>query len=110
MQFNASTTAIQALRDNNETDLLLYNGYYDENNRLISSKCIELTEEQLTEIENSGFEGNVYKLYLSAFSFSEQLSDGAKIVPATGFDKYYIRETRGTLQCDEDSSSDGQGI
>ena len=102
MQFHAASTTSEVLQKNNEQDILLYNGFYDKNNRLNERFCVEIPEEQIAEFENSGYEGNVYKLYVNPFSFIEQYSDCEKIVPADYFTKHFIRETRGTLQCDED--------
>ena len=102
MQFNASNTVYSVMKQNNEEDILLYNGYYDEDNEIVKNKYIKFTDEQIAEFEESNYSGNIYKLYYDPISFSSHNGSSGSIVSLWNFNNLYTGEPSGTLVCDED--------
>ena len=66
------------------------------------------------ELTNNGYEGNAYKLYTynlrTSSSFSNTVATQTMPTLKTNIGKFYIRETYGTLVCDESFLIDKYGV
>lgn len=103
IQFNEADTVYSVMKDNGESDLLIQKGFYNEDNLIDDSKCIRITDNDIQELVDSGYEGDIYKVYNNAIAFNSTHFQ-LELVPASRylFKDLYVRESCGTLACDED--------
>ncbi len=103
IQFQESETVLGVMQQNNETDILLYKGYYNDDGELSSESYVKVYDEEIQKIKNSGYTGNIYKLYWHSFPFAESsynLETGKASNSWSFIKNFYLTETMGTLACD----------
>ncbi len=70
---------------------------------LTTSYIYAITDEELDAYYINGYEGNIYPVYNYGFSMGYALSGNGKITRISSIMNYaYVRETTGTICCDED--------
>ena len=79
-----------------------------------TTSLFEIYDDEYEELTNNGYEGNAYKLYTynlrTSSSFSNTVATQTMPTLKTNIGKFYIRETYGTLVCDESFLIDKYGV
>jgi len=104
-QFNSAKTSSKMMLENNETQILAYKGYYDDDlDKNMFGKYIEVGESEIESFRENGYTGNIFKIFHDPYCSTAFTSEGEYRID----DKYnysngiYLAETHGTLQCTEE--------
>lgn len=103
--FDESTIIGDVLLNGGEQDVLLYKGFYDDNDEIDSSKFVKISDNEIEKFYNAGYTGNIYQLYLHPFTYDNDNSltnnayFGNRKLSLSGI---YATESLGTLVCDYD--------
>lgn len=117
-QFDFNYALTQSLINEQEEDLIIYNGkYYDDNKRyIVTDNLIELTDSDIEKLKSGGYSSDIYKIYnfamvlgQSSNAYSSLLEEG-KVYDNSNLRDFYARQTYGTIVCDLDYLTNVYGV
>lgn len=117
-QFDFNGALTQSLINDNEQDLVVFNGKYYDNNRkyIVTDTLIDFADSDINKFVESGYSSDIYKIYnfamvlgQSSNSYSSLLEE-TKVYDNTNLRDFYARQTYGTIVCDEEYLIDVYGV
>lgn len=109
IQFDAGQTVYTAMKNNQESDIVLYKGYY-EDDTIVSDNYIYFNDSEINKFIEEGYTGNIYKIYQTPLSISSWNMEYGSAVSERNFSGIYIKEAYGTLACNEQYLLDKFGV
>lgn len=101
IEFKEYETVMGVMEQTGETDLLIYKGYYNEDNELKTNNYVKMTNDEIQAFKDAGYTGNIYKLYHDPFCIASSTTE-IGIIPEIwdNFKGKWIKESLGTINCD----------
>jgi hypothetical protein len=105
IQFDEAKTICDVMAENNEQEMLVYKGFYDEDGDLDDGKYIEIYDSEVQAFYDAGYSGNIYRIIKDPFLYgnlSFYLTGGYTHKVWKFFKDLFMTESFGTVICDEE--------
>ncbi len=100
IQYKESDTVLDVMKQAEETDLLLYKGYYDDDGELQKNCPVKISDIEIEELRNTDYTGKIYQLYNDTLCISGNSIETGSIPYTWGnLNGKWLKETYGTLVC-----------